>query len=153
MEWARVRDQAFTSNADASIASTSSVAGGNTNNMKNWIPWLIVAVLALFIVSDKLFFERRQNERFNAERTKLTKTQDSLRLLNSIDSSIIAFQLEDLTEADEIIRRQDSLMNLADSMYIAELKRLGVYNTTNNHARVKDIILWRNPRATVPAAK
>ncbi len=121
--------------------------------MKNWIPWLIVAVLALFIVSDKLFFERRQNERFNAERTKLTKTQDSLRLLNSIDSSIIAFQLEDLTEADEIIRRQDSLMNLADSMYIAELKRLGVYNTTNNHARVKDIILWRNPRATVPAAK
>jgi hypothetical protein len=121
--------------------------------MKNWIPWVIVAVLALFIMSDKLFFERRENERFNAEITKLTKTEDSLRLLISMDSLLIEAQAEDLRDSEEMMERATATLKFMDSLYIAELKRLGVYNTTNNHARVKDIILWRNPRPVVPDTK
>lgn len=122
-------------------------------NMKNWIPWVIVAVLALFIMSDKLFFERRENEKFNAEITKLTKTEDSLRLLISMDSLLIEVQAEGLRNSEEMIEEATATLKFMDSLYIAELKRLGVYNTTNNHARVKDIILWRNPRPAVPDTK
>lgn len=117
---------------------------------KNWIPWLIVAVLAIFIASDKLFFDRQKSERHEKRIQEIQKSKDSLLLLIQIDSLVIEQQANDLLDADEVFATAKEMARMLDSLYGVELKKLNGYKTTNDHARIKNIILWRNARPAAP---